>query len=658
MEMDVGLKNAESRLTGTESLEFAGIEAHDVGSLLEQFEEASQSSEDSSQPSATNTFTRIPERKAAVREAAPIHKVRATNYVSEKLKCGTKRKGAILLPMGVPCGRGSRQSAAIPVHCSSPKLQKILHKTSSLAEQQPPSDTAVKASSPPTSSSSDGEVSSSYYDDISDHDYCQNFPHSAAPPNTSEKKIENEVNPPRNVVLSSSVPDTSSQQVLQLHDPESSVFSVTFKKCSADNKGVLKEKFTNLKHKITHKEYKHRHRNYRKKEERVEFPEDSGQFFDKIPSYISNLSRPTKPPKKDQKNDKDQPSCGMKVTDFIQREISPSVHSHSEVYNKLPAYHNCFINSTKYDSSSASNSLSMVEAVKLENAKYPWDRLRDNLNRENPGSRSQSPLLMLESRYESKSREISRSRSSSRHSSRSRSACSTRSPSSHSSRSRSRSRGRSRRSRRRPRRRERGHSYSSYSSVSSDSDWSYCSRSRSCSRDRYYSRSYSRGSSRSHSRSPSRHRHKSRRNASYERRKEERQKLREEEKKRQIEERRIVYVGKIPDTFTRKQLRARFDRFGEIEETSVHFRENGDNYGFVTYAYTCDAYAAIENGNKIAGEQPFDLCFGGRREFCSTDYADLDGQAEEEEESFSMMRKPAVLDFDQLLNEARRKLKK
>lgn len=35
-----------------------------------------------------------------------------------------------------------------------------------------------------------------------------------------------------------------------------------------------------------------------------------------------------------------------------------------------------------------------------------------------------------------------------------------------------------------------------------------------------------------------------------------------------------------------------------------------------------------------------------------------DGQVEEEEEWNSMMRKPAVLDFDQLLNEARRKLKK
>jgi RNA recognition motif-containing protein len=41
-------------------------------------------------------------------------------------------------------------------------------------------------------------------------------------------------------------------------------------------------------------------------------------------------------------------------------------------------------------------------------------------------------------------------------------------------------------------------------------------------------------------------------------------------------ERKIVYVGRIPDGFTRRQLRKRFERFGEIEEVSVHFRE-GDH---------------------------------------------------------------------------------
>lgn len=50
-----------------------------------------------------------------------------------------------------------------------------------------------------------------------------------------------------------------------------------------------------------------------------------------------------------------------------------------------------------------------------------------------------------------------------------------------------------------------------------------------------------------------------------------------------------------------------------------------DNYGFVTYYDTKDAFTAIENGSKLRqpDELPFDLCFGGRRQFCQTSYADL-----------------------------------
>ncbi len=50
-----------------------------------------------------------------------------------------------------------------------------------------------------------------------------------------------------------------------------------------------------------------------------------------------------------------------------------------------------------------------------------------------------------------------------------------------------------------------------------------------------------------------------------------------------------------------------------------------DNYGFVTYYNNKDAFDAIENGSKLReqNELPFDLCFGGRRQFCKTNYADL-----------------------------------
>lgn len=52
---------------------------------------------------------------------------------------------------------------------------------------------------------------------------------------------------------------------------------------------------------------------------------------------------------------------------------------------------------------------------------------------------------------------------------------------------------------------------------------------------------------------------------------------------------------------------------------------SSDHYGFVTFYNVKDAFAAIDNGSKLRrpDEKPFDLCFGGRRQFCPSDYADL-----------------------------------
>ena len=36
-----------------------------------------------------------------------------------------------------------------------------------------------------------------------------------------------------------------------------------------------------------------------------------------------------------------------------------------------------------------------------------------------------------------------------------------------------------------------------------------------------------------------------------------------------------MYVGRISSDFTRRDLRHQFERFGEIEDVSVHFREHG-----------------------------------------------------------------------------------
>ena len=50
---------------------------------------------------------------------------------------------------------------------------------------------------------------------------------------------------------------------------------------------------------------------------------------------------------------------------------------------------------------------------------------------------------------------------------------------------------------------------------------------------------------------------------------------RHQENSRQVEERRIVYVGKILEGTTRADIRKRFEVFGPIDEISVHYRDHG-----------------------------------------------------------------------------------
>ncbi|KAA8583819.1 hypothetical protein FQN60_015027 [Etheostoma spectabile] len=129
-------------------------------------------------------------------------------------------------------------------------------------------------------------------------------------------------------------------------------------------------------------------------------------------------------------------------------------------------------------------------------------------------------------------------------------------------------------------------------------------------------------------------------------------------KEKAIEDRRVVYVGRIRGTMTQKELKERFSLFGEIEECTLHFRDHGDNYGFVTYYDTKNAFTAIENGGKLRkpDELPFDLCFGGRRQFCKTNYADLDSNREYE--PLPAKSKFHALDFDTLLKQAQQNQKR
>ncbi|XP_068578985.1 peroxisome proliferator-activated receptor gamma coactivator-related protein 1 [Cebidichthys violaceus] len=208
------------------------------------------------------------------------------------------------------------------------------------------------------------------------------------------------------------------------------------------------------------------------------------------------------------------------------------------------------------------------------------------------------------------------------------------------------------------------HSESSSSSSSRSSSRSSPSVSRSPPRRRRYSYSSSRSGSwsrsRSRSQSPQRRAQwsRSRRLPSYG----QSAKTNVEEVKRlkekAIEERRVVYIGRIRGTMTQKELKERFSLFGEIEECTLHFRDHGDNYGFVTYYDTKNAFTAIENGSKLRkpDELPFDLCFGGRRQFCKSNYADLDSSREYE--PLPAKGKFHGLDFDTLLKQAQQNQKR
>ncbi|KAJ3585694.1 hypothetical protein NHX12_014413 [Muraenolepis orangiensis] len=127
----------------------------------------------------------------------------------------------------------------------------------------------------------------------------------------------------------------------------------------------------------------------------------------------------------------------------------------------------------------------------------------------------------------------------------------------------------------------------------------------------------------------------------------------------ETEERRVVYVGRLRADSTRTELRRRFQVFGEIEECAVNLRDDGDNFGFLTYRYTCDAFAALEHGHTLrrCTEPKFELCFGGQKQFCKADYTDLDSHSDDFDPA-STKSKYDSMDFDSLLREAQCSLRR
>ncbi|KAM9717098.1 peroxisome proliferator-activated receptor gamma coactivator 1-alpha isoform 2-T2 [Menidia menidia] len=145
----------------------------------------------------------------------------------------------------------------------------------------------------------------------------------------------------------------------------------------------------------------------------------------------------------------------------------------------------------------------------------------------------------------------------------------------------------------------------------------------------------------------------------YEKREFERAEQREKRRQKAIEERRVLYVGRLRSNCTRTELKGRFEVFGEIEECAVNLRDDGDNFGFITYRYTCDAFAALENGHTLrrSNEPEFELCFGGQKPFGKSHYTDLDSHSDDFDPA-STKSKYDSMDFDSLLREAQCSLRR
>ncbi|XP_061816935.1 peroxisome proliferator-activated receptor gamma coactivator 1-alpha isoform X5 [Nerophis lumbriciformis] len=145
----------------------------------------------------------------------------------------------------------------------------------------------------------------------------------------------------------------------------------------------------------------------------------------------------------------------------------------------------------------------------------------------------------------------------------------------------------------------------------------------------------------------------------YEKREFERAEQRDRQHQKAIDERRVVYVRRLRSDCTRAELKRRFEFFGEIEECAINLRDDGDNFGFITYRYTCDALTALDNGHTLrqSDEPRLELCFGGQKQLGKSHYTDLDSHSDDFDPA-STKSKYDLLDFDSLLQEAQGSLRR
>ncbi|TKC49000.1 hypothetical protein EI555_008462 [Monodon monoceros] len=121
---------------------------------------------------------------------------------------------------------------------------------------------------------------------------------------------------------------------------------------------------------------------------------------------------------------------------------------------------------------------------------------------------------------------------------------------------------------------------------------------------------------------------------------------------------RVVYVRNLSSDMSSRELKRRFEVFGEIVECQVLTRsKRGEKYGFITYRCSEHAALSLRNGAALRkhSEPSFQLSCGGLRHFCWPRYTDYDSNSEEALPA-SVKTKYEAMDFDSLLKEAQQSL--
>lgn len=125
-----------------------------------------------------------------------------------------------------------------------------------------------------------------------------------------------------------------------------------------------------------------------------------------------------------------------------------------------------------------------------------------------------------------------------------------------------------------------------------------------------------------------------------------------------IGEGRVVYIRNLSSNMSSRELKRRFEVFGEIVECQVLTRsKRGEKYGFITYRCSEHAALSLRNGAALRkrNEPSFQLSCGGLRHFYWPRYTDYDSNSEEALPA-SVKNKYEAMDFDSLLKEAQQSL--